>query len=139
LKRVWQSFLVLILSLSGALANGPGVPFRAGEILRFDVKFGYFKVGQGSMSVLGIEQVRGRAAWHTEFKLKGSALGLKVDDHFQSWFEVSTFDSLTFRKRLQEVGNEREYHYEIYPEKTTYQRQGQGHLELASVEHPLDE
>ena len=49
------------------------VPFGVGERLEYDVKFGSIKAGEGLMEVRGIEEIRGRPAYHTYFLVKGGA------------------------------------------------------------------
>lgn len=53
---------------TGAMA----VPFQVGERLEYDVKFGSLKVGNGSMEVRELTEVRGHPAWHTVFQIKGA-------------------------------------------------------------------
>jgi len=50
--------------------------------------FGNLKVGTGSMEVRGMESVRGEAAYHTVFRVKGGTAFFKVDDLFESWFSI---------------------------------------------------
>ena len=56
------------------------VPFKAGEALTYDVRFGAIKVGTGRMRVVGQEQVRGRDAWHVRFSVSGGTFFYKVND-----------------------------------------------------------
>src|SRR5678816_595825 len=44
--------------------NG-GVPFRVGENLTYQAKVNFLNAGTATMSVEGIEQIRGRPAYHT--------------------------------------------------------------------------
>ena len=47
------------------------VPFGIGERFDYEVKLGSLKVGTGAMEVRGVENIRGRDAWHTAFWVKG--------------------------------------------------------------------
>jgi len=50
------------------------VPFGVGERGTYEVHFGKLKVGKGTMEVLGVEDVRGRPAWHTRFRIRGKGM-----------------------------------------------------------------
>jgi len=113
------------------------VPFGIGERLTYDVKFGALKVGSGSMEVAGIENIRGRDAWHTVFRIKGGTFFYKVNDLLESWFDTSTLASLRHVQDFQEGGRDRERKYEIFPERAVYQEEGKN--ELPSVSEPLDD
>ena len=108
-----------------------------GERLVYEVKFGPIKVGRASMEVLGIEEVRGRRAWHTRFQVTGGTLFFRVNDVLESWIDVETFSSLRFRQQLSEGSRDRLYEYEIFPERATYQQKGKP--EMPSVPRPLDD
>ena len=113
------------------------VPFGVGERLVYDVKFGSLRVGTGSMEVVGIESVRGRQAWHTEFRIRGGTFFYKVNDLFESWFEVGSLASLRHRQDIDEGRRERERVFQIYPERKAYtENDGE---ERPSVEAPLDD
>ena len=72
------------------------------------------------MEVRGVENVRGRDAWHTAFLLKGGTFFYKVNDIFESWIDTETFYSLRFLKQLEEGTEEHAQFYEIYPERGLY-------------------
>jgi len=114
------------------------VPFETGEKLTYDVRFGGIKVGTGRMEVVGIQNVRGREAWHTRFTVKGGIPFYKVNDRLESWIDTRTFESLRFVQDLQEGTRDKERIFEIYPERNTYTETGE--VEHApSVESPLDD
>src|SRR3954471_322780 len=114
------------------------VPFDAGERLTFDVRFGAIKVGTGRMEVVGMQDVRGREAWHTRFTVKGGIPFYKVNDRMESWIDTRTFESLQFLQDLQEGRRDKERFYEIYPDLGTYTEKGE--VEHApSVTDPLDD
>lgn len=113
------------------------VPFQVGEKLDYNVNFGPLRVGQGSMEVMGILPVRGLDAWHTRLRVKGGIPLARVDDLFESWIEVSSFNSLRFVQDLSEVGKDRERHYEFFPDRKTFSENGKP--EQPSVEQPLDD
>lgn len=117
------------------------VPFAPGEKLTFDVKFGPLRVGSAVLEVRGIEQVRGTSAWHTRFTVRGSALGVKVNDLYESWFDVATLSSLRHHQDVDEGPYERKRTFEIFPDRRVYTEQVEGKepREAASVANPLDD
>lgn len=114
------------------------VPFDIGERLTFDVKFGALKVGTGRMEVMGMQDVRGREAWHTRFTVKGGIPFYKVNDRMESWIDTRTFESLQFVQDLQEGGRDKERFFDIYPDRATYTQRGEVD-QAPSVEDPLDD
>lgn len=118
---------------AGALA----VPFGVGERLDYDVKFGSLKVGNGSMQVKEITEVRGRPVWHTTFTIKGGIPLYRVNDLYESWFDVVTFNSLRYHQDVDEGSYERKRRYEIFPERGMM-REGDREEE-PTVANPLDE
>lgn len=114
------------------------VPFETGEKLTFDVRFGGLKVGTGRMEVLGLQNIRGREAWHTRFTVKGGIPLYRVNDRMESWIDSRSFESLRFVQDLQEGRRDKERTFEIYPDRGTYSENGE--VEHApSVEDPLDD
>jgi hypothetical protein len=107
-------------SANGTTTTPVSRPFVPGERLSYDVFFGAIKVGTGSMEVRGIDTVRGRPAYHTAFRLNGGIPFYKVDDTFESWFATDDLASLRFIQDQNEGTKERQHHYEIYPERRTY-------------------
>ena len=112
--------IVVALTTSVEPARQVPVPFSIGERLKYDVKFGVLKVGNGKMEVLGIETIRGREAWHTAFTVKGGTFFYKVNDRLESWIDVETFASLRHVQDLQEGKRDRERRFEIYPDRLVY-------------------
>lgn len=101
------------------------------------MKFGPIKVGRASMEVMGVEDVRGRRAWHTRFQVTGGTFFFRVNDVLESWIDVETFSSLRFRQQLSEGSRDRLYEYEIFPERAVFIEKGKP--ERPSVSHPLDD
>lgn len=113
------------------------VPFAVGERAVYEVHFGKIKVGTGTMEVLGIEEIRGRPAWHTRFRIRGGIPFYRVDDVLESWIDREHFNSLRFVQDLEEGGKVRERRFEIFPERQVF-REGDGEEEK-SVASPLDD
>ena len=113
------------------------VPFSVGERLTYDVRFGPLRVGTGSMSVEGIEPVRGIEAWHTVFSVKGGTFFYNVDDKFESWFDTRSFASLRHIQDIDEGKRERTRTYEIFPERGVYVENDEA--PKPTVKDPLDD
>jgi hypothetical protein len=116
------------------------VPFSVGETAQYDVKFGAIRVGTATTTVNAIEEIRGRSAWHTVFRMKGGTLFFKVDDVFESWIDRETFSSLRFYQTQQEGSSDRRKRYEIFPDKGTYvEMDKKPPREHPGVRDPLDD
>ena len=112
-------------------------PFAVGEKLTYNAKINFLHVGTGTMSVVGIEEIRGQPAYHTSFRVKGRMLFFSVNDHYESWFDTTTMASLRYKQDIDEGSYERERTYEIFPERQTYSENGEA--EQAGVSQPLDD
>lgn len=112
------------------------VPFGAGERADYQVKYGPFSVGRGSMEVVGIDTVRGRETWHTLFRVRGGIPGFRVDNRMESWMDTQTLASLRHWQELDEGPNERERRFEIYPDSVYVQDNREPQ---PTVERPLDD
>jgi hypothetical protein len=116
------------------------VPFGAGERMEYDVKFGALRVGNAHMEVVGLENIRGRQAWHTAFWVQGGNFLYRVNDMYESWMDAQTLSSLRFVQQLQEGGKDTERRFEIYPDRAVFvQTSKKPAKEEASVSNPLDD
>jgi len=116
------------------------VPFGPGEKSTFEVRFGAIRVGSGSLSVVGVDNVRGRDAWHTAFNVTGGTFFYRVNDVYESWFDTRTLNSMLFNRQIEEGQRERTQQYEIMPERGTYvERTRQKTTTKKTVDNPLDE
>lgn len=113
------------------------VPFTVGEKLEYEVRFGSLRVGSGTMSVQGVEDVRGRPSWHAVFAYSGSMLGFKVNDRHETWFDVENFSSRRFHQDIDNPGYDRVRRYEIFPERGMF-REGTK-AEEPTPQNPLDD
>lgn len=152
MKRV-AAFLLALASLGNGPAARPSVhadsarvetaaprrlPFSVGEKLTYDAKVNFLHVGTASMTVEGIDTIRGRPAYHTVFRVHGRMLFFVVDDYYESWIDTATFSSLRFVQRIHEGGYRKQRRFEFYPEQGTM-NDGE-HAEVQpSVPYPLDE
>jgi len=116
------------------------VPFNVGEKLEYEVRFGVLRVGNAHMEVVGLDNLRGRPAWHTAFWVRGGNFMYRVNDVYQSWMDAETLSSLRFIQELEEGGKDTERRFEIYPERAIFvQTSKQPHKEEPSVSQPLDD
>jgi len=113
-------------------------PFEVGEQLIYQVKYGRIPIGRASMTVTGIEDVRGKPAYHVAFKIDGGLPGLQVHDSYESWLDTATLASRRHVQEIREVRYRRTTRYEIYPEERQYRENDEDSLH-ASVASPLDE
>ena len=118
-------------------ANAVSVPFKVGERLEYEVRFGSLKVGTGSMEVREIAEIRGRPAWHTVFTISGGIPLYRVNDLYESWFDVTTLNSLRYHQDVDEGSYERRRRYEIFPERGVFRENDRP--EEPTVSNPLDD
>jgi hypothetical protein len=137
--------LILVAPAFGQLGAQPvplpsgaaEVPWETGERFGYDVRFGFIKAGSGEMTVVGLDSVRGRVAWHARFTVSGGYLAFRVDDVLETWMDVHTLSSLRFVQDFSEIGRDRQKTFDIFPERGTYLQHGK--QETASVPAPLDD
>ncbi|MDB4899168.1 MAG: hypothetical protein JWN53_976 [Gemmatimonadetes bacterium] len=114
------------------------MPFHTGEQLTYLVKFGKIRVGTARMSVVGVEDVRGRPSYHLVFTIDGGIPLLHVNDRYESWIDTVTLASRRHVQEIREARYHRSTRYEIYPEEQQYRENDEDSLH-ASVASPLDE
>jgi len=112
-------------------------PFSVGEKLTYNAKVNFLHVGTGTMTVVGLDTVRGHTTFHTKFDVKGRMLFYSVDDHYESWFDTLTMASLRYKQSIDEGSYERERTFEMYPERQTFSENGKP--EQPGVALPLDD
>lgn len=108
-----------------------------GERLSYDVKFSAVKVGSGFMEAVGYETVRGIAALHVRFVVRGGTFFYKVNDVLESWIDTTGFMSLRHRQDLSEGSRDRERNFEFFPDRRVFSQDGKA--EEPGVSNPLDE
>lgn len=113
------------------------VPFAVGEELLYQASFAGIRAGRATMKVVGIENVRGRPAYHIVFTIDGGIPLYKVRDRYESWVDVQTLASLRFVQNIREGGYRRNTTYEIFPDRAQYRRNDEA-LQ-PSVSQPLDD
>ena len=133
---------VLVASATALDAQSTGRrTFTVGERAEYDIRYGPMHVGTGSLTVMGIDTVRGRDSYR--FRLTADArVNLLVKkfssrDTMQSWVDTATFHSLRFHQDQLPNGRPRTKRYEIFPERLSYTDGNQP--EQPSVADPLDD
>jgi hypothetical protein len=138
-ERAWLTD-VLPTSRATLSRDAVDVPFGSGEKSTFEVRFGAVRVGNGSLAVVGLDNVRGRDAWHIAFNVQGGTFFYRVNDVYESWIDTRTLNSLLFNRQIEEGTRDRTQSYEIIPERGTYiERTKQKTTTRKTVEAPLDE
>jgi hypothetical protein len=116
------------------------VPFGTGERMEYEVRFGALRVGNAHMEVVGLDNIRGRPAWHTAFWVQGGNFLYRVNDVYESWMDAETLSSLRFVQELEEGGKDTERRFEIYPDRAIFvQTSKKPPKEEKSVAQPLDD
>lgn len=108
------------------------VPFEVGERLTYGLKLAGLSAGTSTMAVDSITRIRGVAAYHTLFDLKGHILFKHFDNHCESWVDTAKVVSL----HLIETANGTTKVYDFFGDRKVYARDGG---EFPSVAEPLDE
>lgn len=128
-----------------ALADSSPKPsvqaFSVGERAEYDVRYGFIRAGTSALSVVGIDTVRGRDAYHFRLTLAAGVNLLlykySARDTMQSWVDTATFQSLRFTQDQFDGGRVRKKRYEIFPERRSFS-DGEDD-EQPSVADPLDD
>lgn len=140
--------LAALASLGGPAAaqqrpgSHPPLPFAVGEQLHYRVTAGRFgKVGRGTMSVEGLEEVRGQPALRLRFAIRGRVGFVRVANTTESWVDPQALTSLRFsKKERQFLGSHREQ-VEIFPATREWHAGGDdaGARGTTPTDAPLDE
>lgn len=131
---------VLIAAVDVSAQALPRVPFGPGERAEYRVTLGILGgVGEGSMEVMGIEEVHGHPTYHLRFDLEGRVAFAKVDDRLESWMDVQGLFARRIHKDQHEVNYKTDRWYEFFPDSMFYQRVETGDTATLASPEPLDE
>lgn len=114
-------------------------PFGPGEHLVYKVKVGVFGVGESYMSVVDIDEHEGNPVYHVEMALQGGLGPAKVDDLYQTWFDVTTLQTWRYVRDIDEVGYQSYRHWEFFPSRMRWERQDNDEAGDLGSALPLDE
>ena len=121
------------------MADSAAVPFGPGERLVYHVKVGIFGAGEGSLEVVGVDTVRGHRSYHVRMQIDGGLMGLSVHDKYDSWFDVRTLTSWRFIQDIHDPGYSSFRHYEMFPERRSWERQDNDEFGPLGSPLPLDD
>jgi hypothetical protein len=126
----------ILVSTAAAPAPAPSgrLPFLVGERLTYDAKVNSIKAGKATLSVEGLETVRGVGTFHTIFDVSGRVLFKKFANHYESWFDTTSLVTMRHIQKTDDVDKK----YEFYPSQKMYVKNNDG-IENRSVDQPLDE
>lgn len=113
------------------------VPFLVGEELVYHASYIGLSAGTGRLRLVAVDTIRGRAAYHVIFTLDGGIPLFRIHDRYETWIDVETLASLRYVQQISEGHYRRTTTFEIYPESSTYTKNGGPMLE--SVASPLDD
>lgn len=147
--------VALVPSLAGAQVAVPGsprpttdsrvasvvapVPFGPGERATYQVKFGVFSVGEGTMSVTGLDEVRGNQTYLIEWAIRGGMPGARVNDRWQSWVDVAGLYSHRHIADISEVRYRAYRHWEFLPQEGIWRREDNQETGELPTTIPLDD
>ena len=114
-------------------------PFGPGEHLVYKVKVGIFGVGEGFMAVVGTDEHEGNPVYRVEMGIQGSLGPAKVDDLYQTWFDVSTLQTWRYVRDIDEIGYQSYRHWEFFPDRMRWERQDNDEAGDLGSALPLDE
>lgn len=138
---------ILALTLLGLLPNAQVAaqapraltsPFKVGEKLTYEVVWGFIRLGSATMTVEGLDTIRGKPAVHVRFRIQGNHYLYRMDNSMDSWISLADTTSLRFRQDNNENGKIRHAYYEILPDSGYYRQEGIDSLKPTSP-RPLDD
>ncbi len=115
------------------------IPFAVGETLRYKVKFGWFNVGEGWMSVPRVDTVGEFPAYAAEWRISGGVPFYKMDSKFYSWMDERTLVSRRFVKDQHEGGRKSFKEYLFFPEERKARRIDYDTTSVMPTALPLDD
>lgn len=137
MRPLAAAVLAVVAGVGGADAQNRA-PFRAGELATYQVKLGGASVGQGSLAVLGMVNVRGQQTFHTRMTLNGRVTLARVNDIYESWIDADDLFSHRFHQNVHEIRYRRNRTYDFFPETRTYRREN-GSTGTIPTHQPLDD
>lgn len=115
------------------------VPFGPGERATYQVKFGVFSVGSGTMEVTGIEEVRGNRSYLIDWSIEGGMPGARVNDRWRSWLDIAELYSHRHIADIHEVRYRAYRHWEFFPDEGRWFREDSREEGELGSRRPLDD
>ncbi len=117
-----QSDLLVLDTLKTRSNRMTDIPFGPGEELRYRLRASILGGGEALMTIGDVEEVNGFQTWPVTWKIRGSALGIGMNDTLSSWIDSETLVSRRFIKRQNTAGNQRYRAYDFFPEQRLVHR-----------------
>lgn len=136
-----RQLIVAFLTVVGLSPSPATRPFATGERAEYDVRYGFIHAGTGTLSVVGIDTLRGRDVYRFRMTLTAGVNLLlyryAIRDTMESWVDTASFQSLRFTQDQLDGGRRRTKRYQIFPERGSYIDGDEP--EQPSVADPLDD
>jgi hypothetical protein len=124
----------------GAVGNFAPVPFRVGEKVKYGVWWGILgRRGEATSEVVAIDTLRGRPSYHLWFHLRGSVLGVGINDTQESWLDTETLSSHRFKQDLNQPRYKRLRTLDFYPAELLWRRVEKPDSGALATDSPLDD
>jgi Protein of unknown function (DUF3108) len=115
------------------------LPFQPGEEMSYEVTLSPFgRVGDGSLSVVALDTLRGIPTFRLRLDVKGGLLFAHIDDHLQSWVDPADFRSLRYQQDQHEVNYRKKQTLDFYPSEMEWVSSNGKSGQLGS-DQPLDD
>ncbi len=116
------------------------VPFGPGERATYQIRVGLLGgVGNGTMEVVGVEDVRGHPTYNLRLTMKGGVPFYKVDTRFESWLDIAKLVSRRFEQDQKEGKFKRHRIFEFFPEEQRWERANTDQAGELPTDIPLDD
>jgi hypothetical protein len=125
-------------SSAPSVASAGGRKPVSGERALYELRLAGREVGNGSLEVLGEEEVGGHTTLHTTMQISGGVLFARVNDRFDSWIDPEHLFSRRFVQDQKELTSKRYRAYDMAPEQKTFRVRDGAQEELSSTQ-PLDD
>jgi hypothetical protein len=123
-----------------APTRSASVPFGVGERAEYSVSLGFLgTVGEGSMEIVGLEDVHGHETYHLRLDIEGKVLVGSVDTRLESWLDTDQLFARRFHKDQHELNYRANRWYDFHPDSMIYRRQSTGEVDSLASAQPLDD
>jgi hypothetical protein len=139
IRRVaWVLAATVVLAGPVWAQDREAYPFGVGERFQYSAKLGFLRLGTGTISVTGIDTIRGVPSFVFRFGLDGGNALYRISSVLESRTGIVDFKSRQFTQDNNENGKIRNRHFEIYPDSGFYRQVGEP-ASQPTVENPLDD
>ena len=89
--------------------------------------------------VEAVDTAHGHPSYLLQMRIDGGLMGLSVHDRYQSWMDVRSLVSWRFIQDIHDPGYSSFRHYEMFPERRTWERQDNDEFGPLGSPLPLDD